>query len=198
MRDSVSKELCKEGNQWGQFSQVLDDIFQYRLGVRMYDALLGPTFDLKITPAQKFSPEDIFILISDPVETKEKWEDSWILKTELKELFFDAFLIHFKNLVSNMKIPHDGFDMSWNYTGVYSPGDDEEETIEKELIVTLSINVNCKDEDFDPFDDIMNSEMYEESANKILVSTFRKFVQKYSSKNLLESVYSELGEFGYG
>lgn len=164
----------------------------------MYEALLGPTFDLKITPAQKFSPEEILILISDPIETNEHWEDSWELKTELKGLFWDALSLHFKNLVSNMKIEHDGFDMSWEFTGVHNSGDDVEETSDKEIIVTLSINVNCKGEDFDPFDDLINSEIYEVSANEMLVSTFRKFVQKHSSENLLESVHCELEGVGYG
>jgi hypothetical protein len=164
----------------------------------MYEALLGPTFDLKIIPAEKFSPEDVLKLISDPVKPTKQREDAWKLKTELKELFFEALYLHFKNLVSNMKIEHDGFDMSWEFTSVYNLGDDVKETSEKELIVTLSINVTCKEEDFDPFDDIMNSKIYEASANEILVSTFRKFVQKHSSENLLESVHSELDGFGYG
>ena len=176
----------------------LDEIFQYRLGKRMYEALLGPTFDLKITPAREFSPEDVLKLISDPRETKERWEDSWELKTELEELFFDVFSLHFKNLVSIMKIEHDGVDMSWDFTSVHNPSDAVEETSEEELIVTLSINVNCKDEDFDEFDGIINSEVYESSANEILVSTFRKFVQKHSSENLLEFVHSEMEGVGYG
>lgn len=164
----------------------------------MYEALLGPTFYLDITPAQKLSPEDILKLISDPVETKEKWEDSWVLKAELKELFFKTFSQHFENLVSKIKIEHDGFDMSWEYTGVDDFDDDIEENSKRELTVTLSINVTCKDEDFDSFDALMHSETYEASANEMLVSTFRKFVQKHSTDNLLDSVHSELRDFGYG
>lgn len=155
----------------------------------MSEALMGPTYSMRIEWKDKLQGAAVVEALSG-----KKVAGGIEVNESLSEELFARFRAMVERLVQQFKLEHDGYSVESDSAHLfYDPKE-----MPDEVAVSIGINVKIKEDDFDAFETLLQTDPFVSEARDLIQDSVLNCLTR-ASVNLTGLVTTiEESEFGYG